>query len=46
MRLAALALAALLGAGCATSALAPAGWHLVPGGFEPGRTSSANIAGR
>ena len=42
MKLAALALATLLCAGCATSAPAPAGWHLVPGGFEPGRGPDGN----
>src|SRR5688500_17939763 len=42
MRLAALALAALLCAGCATAAPAPAGWHLVPGGFEPGKGPDGN----
>jgi glyoxylase-like metal-dependent hydrolase (beta-lactamase superfamily II) len=42
MRLAALALAALLCAGCATSAPTPAGWHLVPGGFEQGKGPDGN----
>jgi glyoxylase-like metal-dependent hydrolase (beta-lactamase superfamily II) len=42
MRLAAFALAALLCAGCATSAPAPVAWHLVPGGFEPGKGPDGN----
>ncbi|HEY5721014.1 MAG TPA: MBL fold metallo-hydrolase [Allosphingosinicella sp.] len=42
MKSGAFALAALLCAGCATPAPAPAGWHLVPGGFEPGRSPDGN----
>lgn len=42
MRLAALALAVLLCAGCATPVPDRLAWHLVPGSFEPGRGPDGN----
>ena len=42
MKLMALALAALLCAGCATSVPRPAGWHVIAGGFEPGKGPDGN----